>query len=716
MKKFFFVIFILFFILSSSVFPNSQKNKNIELSSPDKKIKIIFFLNNKGKPTYKVFFKNYLLINESTMGFLFKETSSLINNFKIYNINRKSYNKTWKPIWGQRNLIRNNYKQLRIGLYQNNSIKPNFTILFRAFNDGIAFRYIIPEQINSKRIEIISEQTYFNFVKNFTSWWIPGNWNSYEKLYRKTKLNEIKKHETSISHFKNSLNLYQKSSVSTPFTLKTTNNLYLSIHEANLRNYAGMKLQANNTKLYSFKSFLVPCSNGIKVKSKLPLKTPWRTIIIAESPGGLIESNLILNLNPPCKIKDTSWIKPMKYLGIWWGMHIGKYTWHIGPNHGATTDNAYKYIDFASKQNISGLLIEGWNQGWESWGKNVCKMNFVKPYSDFKIKEIVRYGSKKNVNIIGHLESGGNVPVLEKQLDDIFSLYQSIGINTVKTGYAGKIIPWGEHHHGQYMVNHFQKVIEKAAKYNIMIDAHESIKPTGIYRTYPNFLTRECVRGMEYNAWSEGNPPEHTTILPFTRMLAGPLDYTPGIFDIHFDKYRKKERVHTTLAKQLALYVVLYSPLQMAADLIENYRKNPEPFKFIKNIPVSWDRTKVLESKIGDYVIISRKKDRTWYIGCITDEKPRLLKIPLDFLENNKKYIANIYYDSSSNNYKKNPDAVSIDNIIINNKDIIITALAFSGGTAIKINPFSYKIKTKTTKNIKDFNNYSKKRIKIFSN
>jgi len=419
------------------------------------------------------------------------------------------------------------------------------------------------------------------------------------------------------------------------------------------------------------------------VKGRTPLKSPWRVILIAKEAAALLKSHVIINLNPPSKIEDTSWIHPMKYVGIWWGMHIGTYTWHSGPKHGATTGRAKKYIDFAAAHGIQGVLIEGWNVGWDSWlsGNNV--QDYTKSYADFDLEEVVRYARKKGVEIIGHHESGGNVPAYERQLQAALDYYQKLGIHAVKTGYAGKMHPRGQHHHGQWMVRHYRKVAEEAAKRQIMIDAHEPIKPTGVRRTWPNFMTREGARGMEYNAWSEGNPPEHTTILPFTRFLAGPMDYTPGIFNIKFDP-SGKHRVYTTLAKQLALYVVLYSPMQMAADLIENYENQPA-FKFIEDVPVDWDETVPLAAKIGDYVSVARRQGDNWYVGTITDEHPRRINIPLSFLEKGKSYLATIYEDSNQTDYDSNPTAISISTRRVTAADTLQARMVTSGGQAVEL-------------------------------
>ena len=484
--------------------------------------------------------------------------------------------------------------------------------------------------------------------------------------------------------------------VNTPVTFKSDEDLYISLHEANLTDYAEMTLALNEN--FNFESELVPWSDGTKVKTSTPFNTPWRTILIVDSADKLLTSNLILNLNEPNKIEDTSWIEPMKYMGIWWEMHIGKSSWapislegswsDKGTKiHGATTENAKSYIDFASQNGIRGMLIEGWNTGWEYWGLDtVGYFDFVTPYSDFDLIGLIKYANDKNVEIIGHHETGGQVTNYEKHLENAFAFYNKLGIRAVKTGYAGGIIPKGEFHHGQFMVRHYRKVLETAVDYQIMINAHEPIKPTGIRRTYPNMMTREGVRGMEWNAWSDGNKPEHTTIIPFTRGLGGPIDYTPGIFDITFKAYKDKEKVHSTLANQLALYVILYSPIQMAADLPENYEGNPA-FQFIKDVPVNWDQIQVISAEIGDHVSIARRSGVDWFIGCITDENEREVEIPLTFLNQDVGYSANIYVDALDADFETNPTAINVFNQNVDNKTILKFNLSRGGGCAISIKP-----------------------------
>jgi hypothetical protein len=434
---------------------------------------------------------------------------------------------------------------------------------------------------------------------------------------------------------------------------------------------------------------LVPWPDGTKVLGTTPLVTPWRTIQIGRRPGDLVESHLILNLNEPCAIEDTSWIRPMKYVGIWWGMHTGKYSWHEGPDHGATTENARRYIDFAAAHGFDAVLIEGWNTGWDRWGARGA-FDYVTSYDDFDLPEVVRYGRERGVALIGHHETGGDAEDYERRVDEAFDLYASLGVPAVKTGYAGGVYPRGQRHHGQWMVYHYRQVLEKAAAMRLMLDVHEPIKPTGISRTYPNMMTREGVRGMEYNAWSEGNPPEHTTVLPFTRMLAGPLDYTPGIFDLMLDDYKPENRVHTTLAKQLALFVILWSPVQMAADLPENYEGDPA-FEFIETVPCDWDDTRVVDAAIGDHVTVARRSGDRWFLGSITDGSERALTVPLDFLEGGVTYRARAFRDAADTDWRTNPRAVEITDLTVTAGNELDLRLAPGGGQAIVFLPYEEK-------------------------
>jgi hypothetical protein len=643
----------------------SESGASRELLSPDGKVKVVFSLL-RGTPHYRIDYDGEPIIVASSLGFTFRKAEPLVGGFRIAGSQTSTLDETWRPVWGQRNQIRNHYNELRVGLVEVGAAARELAVVFRAYDDGVGFRYEIPEQPGIGDFEIMAERTRFAFAGDHSAWWIPADLDTYEHLYRNTPLSHVK-------------------AVGTPVTMETRDGLYISIHEAALRDYPEMTLSAVWRRDLVLESNLAPWPDGVRVKGSTPLKTPWRTVQIATSPGRLIESNLILNLNEPCMIEDTSWIKPMKYVGIWWGMHIGKYSWHIGPAHGATTENAKRYIDFASKHGIPAVLIEGWNTGWDRWGQQGA-YSFTQSYPDFDLEEVTEYGREKGVVIIGHHETGGDVPAYEDQIDAAFDLYKKIGIPAIKTGYAGQIFPRGQFHHGQYMVRHYRMVVEKAAEYGFMLDVHEPVKPTGISRTFPNMMTREGARGMEYNAWSEGNPPEHETILAFTRMLAGPLDYTPGIFDVLFDEYKPGNRVRSTLTRQLALFVVLYSPMLMAADLIENYENHPA-FRFIEEVPVDWDDTLVLNGRIGDYVTIARRSGGRWYVGSITDEEAREVTIDLSFLEPRREYRARIYSDAPDADWRTNPLAYEIREENLNASTVLKMNLAPGGGQAVSIVP-----------------------------
>lgn len=668
MRNSVFIGLILSLLLSCS------KENILEITSPNKKIEVKVQVKN-GEVKYSINYRDSVLIKPSNLGYLLKNYKPMNGNFLINDFKITSVNTTWTQVWGENKIITDNYNQLAISLQEKVEPFRKMNVVFKVYNDGVGFRYEIPKQANLDSILITEELTEFNFSKNFDGWFTPANFDSYEQLYQNAPLNEIE-------------------SANTPITFEFDNQVFVSIHEANLTNYADMTLLKNKDKDFSFKSNLVPWPDGVKVKTSTPMVSPWRTIQIADKATDLVASNLILNLNEPNKIEDTSWIQPMKYVGIWWGMHLGTHTWTLGERHGATTVETKKYIDFAANHNISGVLVEGWNTGWENWGKKDA-FDFVTPYQDFNLKEITDYAKAKNINFIGHVETGGAAQSFEDNFDKIFSMYHNLGVKAVKTGYAGGIQTEGQFHHGQFMVNHYRKVVEAAAKYQIMINAHEPIKPTGIRRTYPNMMTREGARGMEWNAWSSGNPPDHYTILPFTRGLAGPLDYTPGTFDILFKNAKNRvkwndlddgtSRVNTTLAKQLALFVVLYSPLQMASDVIENYENQPA-FKFIEDFGVDWEISKVLNGKIGDFITIVRKEKNSdnWFLGSCTDENKRELEIELSFLDANKKYIAEIYADGADADWKTNPQAIEIREIEVDATSVITLKLAAGGGQAIK--------------------------------
>ncbi len=671
-----FISIVIFFLVLISCQPSRQIIKT-SIASPDGKIELTFQLSN-GVPHYQINRENRLIVKPSKMGFVLKDAPPLNANFTIAQTHQSSFDETWTQTWGEVKNVRNHYNELKIELIEQLEKARRLTIVFRVFNDGIGFRYEFPEQENLKEFQIMDEQTEFAMADDQQVWWIPTyRKDRYEYLFTKSPISQI-------------------DTVHTPLTIETTDGLYLCIHEADLTDNAAMTLIGEDD--FRLRCDLVPWSDGVKVKASTPFRSPWRTIQMAETPGELITSYLILNLNEPNKLGDVSWVKPAKYVGIWWGMHIGTFTWGSGPSHGATTANARRYIDFAAENGFDAVLIEGWNTGWDGdWIQNGHLFNFTQAHPDFDIAEVTRYATSKGVKIIGHHETAADIGNYERQMDAAFQFYKNYGIDMIKTGYVGDNVRssmgTNEWHHGQYMVRHYRKVLEKAAEYKIMLDVHEPIKDTGERRTYPNMMSREGARGQEWNAWDPegGNPVDYLTILPFTRMLSGPMDYTPGIFDLEFKQAgRPNNRVHGTLTKELAIYVVLYSPLQMAADLIENYENQPA-FQFIKDVPVDWEDTRVLHGKIGDYITVVRKDRHSedWYLGSITDEHARELPAPFSFLPDGKKYVAEIYADAAEANWQTNPYAIEMQKTLVDHNTVYKIQLAAGGGQAIRLRPAS---------------------------
>lgn len=692
---------ILFFLLALSGLaaceetsePSSTVSES-QVNSPNGQISITFQLSDTGVPSYSVAHKGNAVINPSTLGFEFENGEALGKGFKVVDTQSSSQDENWEMPWGEQRVVRNHYKELLVQLQEVEGAKRKVNIRFKAYDDGIGFRYEFPEQDGWTEALIKEENTAFQLTGDHDCWWIPGDWDIYEHLYNETKISGID--ALSKQDHPNLAQTYiPANAVNTPITMKTEAGLYLSFHEANLTDYAGMTLLVDTDKL-SFKSGLVGSQNtSYKVQRNLPFNTPWRTIQIAERAGDLIESKLIVNLNEPNQLGDVSWFTPTKYVGIWWEMHLAKSTWKLeGGKHGATTAHAKELIDFAAKNSIGGILVEGWNTGWERWigfEDREGVFDFVTPYPDYDLKEVVRYGREKGVELIMHHETSAAVRTYEQQLDTAYALMQSLGIHSVKTGYVGKIIPKGEHHHGQYMVRHYRKVLETAAKYQIAINAHEPIKATGIRRTLPNAISREGLRGMEFNAFSdEGtNGPDHLPIVAFTRMLAGPIDFTPGVFKTDLKPYKEKNHVSTTIAGQLALYVVIYSPIQMVADLLENFEGYEEEMRFIQDVGVDWEQSKVINGEIGDFVTIARQERGTenWFIGSITDEEPRTFDITLDFLDEGTTYEARIYQDGEGAHYLDNPTIVDIETRKMKKGDVITVRLAPSGGLAVSLMP-----------------------------
>jgi len=622
-----------------------------------------------GKPFYSVAKDKAVVIEKSYLGFLLQNNDIFYSDFELIDTKFRSVSDEWEQPWGEDRVVKNTFNETVLLLQQKTGAKRKLNIIFRAFNDGIGFRYEFPEQESLKDFVIMDEITEFAVVGNPQSWSIPTNRTNYfENLYTKKQLTEL-------------------DTVSTPLTMQCNDSLYLSIHEANLTEYGSLNLTSLNHSS-TLKVDITPWASGEKVFAKTPFVSPWRTVIIARKPGELMLSRLMLNLNEPSKITDTSWIKPGRYIGIWWGMHLEKYTWGQGPKHGATTENTMRYLDFAAKHGFSGVLVEGWNEGWDGdWVTNGDQFKFTKPYPDFDIKKITDYAAKLNVKLIGHHETGGSTKNYEAQLDSAFAFCNKYGIEAVKTGYVSPLLDKKERAGSQYGVRHYRKVFETAARYKIMIDNHEPVMPTGLQRTYPNFMTQEGVRGQEYDAWSPdgGNPPSHTTIIPFTRGLAGPMDFTPGTFNFS-NPAKPGTRVQTTLAKQLALAVILYSPLQMASDMIENYENNPA-FAFVTSCPTTWEKTVVPDAKIGEYVVVARKdrNSENWFLGGVTNEKSREIIVKTDFLQPETNYNAVIYKDGPAANYKNNPTSVAIETLKVTSSSKLSLNMAESGGIAVEI-------------------------------
>ena len=676
------------------------------VQSPSKAIDLDFKLGQKGMPTYAVAYKNKPVISQSNMGVKLKEGADLASHFVIDSVKNVTFKESWKPVLGEQSSINNHYNEMTIALTQMGTGK-KLNIIFRVFDEGVAFRYDFPKQKDLNYFIIADEVTQFNLTENYKTFWLPGDFDSQEYAYNETLFSDINTNKIDMNNGIGLKSISGQYVIQSPLMMKSPSNLYLNIFEAAVVNYPVMHLDVNPSE-FKLTSHLVPNAIGDKAYLQTPCVSPWRTIMVSNDARDIVSSKMILNLNEPCKIDDTSFIKPMKYVGIWWEMHVGISTWDYAGSqnaqnaagksiptgkHGATTKNTKKYIDFAAKNGFDGVLVEGWNVGWEDWYGNWKEevFDFTTPYPDYDLKEINDYAKSKGVKMIMHHETSGSVANYERHLDRALNLMKEYGYPAAKSGYVGKIIPRGEFHDGQTMVNHFNFVARRFADYKMMINSHESSRPTGYSRTYPNYIAAEAARGNEFNAWSTGNPPMHETILPFTRLLGGPMDYTPGIFEIKMNIYdsKKTEQVHTTLAKQLALYITMYSPLQMAADLIENYEKYPDAFQFIKDVAADWQESKYLEAEPGDYLTIVRKakNSENWFLGAITDENPRNTEVKLDFLSPNKKYKAINYQDGKTAHWQKNPISYEIKSMIVTSKSKLKLVLAAGGGTAISFMP-----------------------------
>lgn len=679
-----------------------------ELRSPNGKLTFVFSLQKDGTPTYGLTYKNKVVIKPSHLGFeLEKDSVSLLNGFQVMEVKTRSFDETWKPVWGELLSIRNHYNELAVSLLQTKTNR-QLVIRFRLFDEGLAFRYEFPTQKNLIYFTIREERTQFAMTGDHTAFWIPGDYDTQEYDYTTSKLSEIRSLFKGAVTGNASQTSFSPTGVQTALMLKTADGLYINLHEAALINYACMHLNLDDKNMV-FESWLTPNANGDKGNMQAPCQTPWRTIMVSDDARDILASKMTLNLNEPSKIKDPSWIKPVKYVGVWWEMIAGKSSWsytnefpsvQLGitdyskakPNgtHGATTANVKKYIDFAAKHGFDGVLVEGWNIGWEDWfgnGKDYV-FDFLTPYPDFDVKGIRDYARSKGVKMIMHHETSGAVRNYERHMDQAYRFMKDNGYDAVKSGYVGNILPRGDYHYSQWMINHYQYAVEKAASYRIMVNAHEAVRPTGICRTYPNLIGNESARGTEYQAFG-GSKPNHVTILPFTRLIGGPMDYTPGIFEMDVSKISPNNHSHvnSTLANQLALYVTMYSPLQMAADLPENYDRFPDAFQFIKDVAVDWSDSKYLEAEPGEYITVARKakgKDN-WFVGNVNGTNPRTAKISLDFLDKGATYEATIYADAKDAHYKTNPQAYDIRKMKVNSNTQLDLFSAPGGGYAISI-------------------------------
>lgn len=679
-----------------------------QLKSPDNNLQMNFSLLTDGTPTYTLSYKNKVVIKSSKLGlYLQNDEKSLVNDFTVSDAKTTTFDQTWKPVWGEVSAIRNHYNELAVTLNQKETDR-QIVIRFRLFDEGLGFRYEFPMQKNLTYFTIKEERTQFAMTGDHTAFWIPGDYDTQEYDYTESKLSDIRKLNEKSRTQNLSQTSFSSTGVQTSLMLKTKEGLYINLHEAALINYACMHLNLDDANMI-FESWLTPDANGSKGNMQAPCQSPWRTIMVSDDARKILASKMTLNLNEPSKIENTSWIKPVKYVGVWWEMITGKSSWsytnefpsvQLGvtdfskavPNgtHGATTENVKKYIDFAAENGFDGVLVEGWNTGWEDWfghSKDFV-FDFITPYPDFDVKGIHEYAKSKGVKMIMHHETSGSIRNYERHLDKAYQFMKDNGYDAVKSGYVGNIIPRGDNHYSQWTINHYQYAIEKAAEYKIMVNAHEAVRPTGICRTYPNLIGNEAARGTEYQAFG-GSKPNHVTVLPFTRLIGGPMDYTPGIFEMDISKINpgNHSHVNSTLANQLALYVTLYSPLQMAADLPENYNRFKDAFQFIKDVAVDWDDSKYLEAEPGQFVTVARKAkgSENWFVGNVNGETSRTSSIKFDFLEKGKTYEASIYADAKDANYKTNPQAYVISKIKVNSKSKLSQFSAPGGGYAISV-------------------------------
>ena len=676
-------------------------------TSPDGNVVLSFSLKADGTPTYKMTYKGKPVINESTLGFTLKKDEPLTNHFKVVSDSKSTFKETWKPVWGEEKEILNHYNELLVQLKQDKTNRL-MNIRFRVYNEGVGFRYEFPTQKELTYFVIAEENTQFAMTGDHTAWWIPGDYDTQEYDYNESKLSEIRGLMKQSMTDNVSQYVFSPTGVQTALMMKTKDGLYINLHEAALVDYALMNLNLDD-KTFIFQSHLTPDAKGDKGYLYTPTKTPWRTVMVSDDARNILASRLILNLNDPCALADTSWIKPVKYIGVWWEMITGKSSWaytddlptikldevdytKVKPNgtHAANNDKVRHYIDFAAKHGFDQVLVEGWNVGWEDWfgHRKDYVFDFVSPYPDFDIKALNDYAHAKGVKLMMHHETSGSTRNYERHMKAAYELMNKYGYNSVKSGYVGDILPIGEHHYSQSTINHYLYAIKEAAKHKIMLNAHEAVRPTGLCRTYPNLIGNESARGTEYEAFG-GNKPFHTTILPFTRLQGGPMDYTPGILETEVKNVNPNNtsQVRSTLAKQLALYVTMYSPLQMAADLPENYERFADAFQFIKDVPVDWQESVYLEAEPGRYITVARKDKHSdnWYIGNTSNENGHTSELLLNFLDKNKKYEATIYADAKNADWQTNPKAYTITKQKVNAKTKLKLTAAKGGGYAISI-------------------------------
>ena len=692
-------------IISALLFSALNVDADV-VTSPNGIVSIDFQLKN-GIPTYKVDYKGKPVIKESRLGLELRDGKNLMDGFEQLNATTSTFDETWQPVWGEVKEIRNHYNELLAELKQPSTDR-YMNIRFRVYDDGVGFRYEFPQQKNLVYFVIKEEHSQFAMTGDHTAWWIPGDYDTQEYDYTESKLSEIRSLLSNAVTSNASQTVFSPTGVQTSLQMKTDEGLYINLHEAALVDYSCMHLNLDDKNLV-FESWLTPDADGFKGRLQTPCHSPWRTVMVSDDACDILSSHLILNLNEPCKIEDTSWIKPVKYMGVWWEMIAGGKPWSYtndipsvklgetdyrkvksNGNHPANTRNVKKYIDFAAKHGFDQLLVEGWNVGWEDWFGNQKDyvFDFVTPYPDFDIEQLNRYAHDKGIRLMMHHETSGSSRNYERHLEQAYQLMNKYGYTAVKSGYVGNILPYGEHHYGQWMNNHYLYCVVEAAKHKIMVNAHEAVRPTGLCRTYPNLIGNESARGTEYQAFG-GSKTFHTTVLPFTRLQGGPMDYTPGIFEMNISKLNPNNNSHVnaTLANQLALYVTMYSPLQMAADLPENYERFMDAFQFIKDVPVDWDNSIYLEAEPGKYVTVARKEKGTnnWFIGSATGDANHQSVISLDFLEKGKNYIATIYADTKDTDYKLNPQSYQIVKGLVNSKNKLKINTVEAGGYAISL-------------------------------